>query len=87
MIDDAREVNSMVDDGGGRGARDAGTVTLDALFTQAPIGLAVLDSDLRVVRINTATPAMQGRREEDVVGRTFPGSHHVVDAEAAEALV
>jgi len=77
----------MIDDGGGGGARDAGMVTLDALFTQAPIGLAVLDSDLRVVRINTATPAMQGTREEDVIGRTFPGSHHVVDAEAAEALV
>ncbi|MGV9345894.1 hypothetical protein ACWDSD_13965 [Streptomyces spiralis] len=31
----------------------------------------MLDGDPRVVRINTATPAMQGIREEDVVGRTF----------------
>ncbi|MFD7406480.1 SpoIIE family protein phosphatase [Streptomyces sp. NPDC059866] len=77
----------MAEDGDGIGARDVGTVTLDALFTQAPIGLAVLDSDLRVVRINTATPAMQGTLEEDVIGRTFPGSHYVVDPEAAETLV
>ncbi|WP_433454452.1 PAS domain-containing protein [Streptomyces sp. CA-142005] len=77
----------MADAGRGRGAADAGTVTLEALFSQAPVGLAVLDCDLRVVRINTATPAMQGTREEDVIGRTFPGSHYVVDAEAAEALV
>lgn len=69
------------------GAGGAGTVMLDALFTQAPIGLAVLDGDLRVVRINTATPAMQGSREEDVIRRTFPASHYVVDAAAAEALV
>ncbi|MGW4565406.1 SpoIIE family protein phosphatase, partial [Streptomyces sp. NPDC004561] len=74
-------------DGGGPGERDAGAVTLDALFTQAPVGLAVLDSDLRVVRINTATPAMQGMREEQLIGRTFPGSHYVVEAEAAETLV
>ncbi|MER7841947.1 SpoIIE family protein phosphatase [Streptomyces sp. NPDC096040] len=77
----------MAYDSEGRGASDAGTVTLDALFTQAPVGLAVLDSDLRVARINTATPAMQGTREEDVIGRVFPGSHYVVDAEPAEAVV
>ncbi|MFI2761830.1 SpoIIE family protein phosphatase [Streptomyces echinatus] len=68
------------------GAGDAGAVVLDALFTQAPVGLAVLDSELCVVRINTATPAMQGMREEDVVGRTFPASHHVIDTDVAEAL-
>ncbi|WP_251096480.1 SpoIIE family protein phosphatase [Streptomyces sp. Caat 7-52] len=76
----------MVDTDETAGTGDAGTATLDALFTQAPVGLAVLDSELRVVRINTATPAMQGMREEEVVGRRFPASHHVVDGAAAEAL-
>ncbi|WP_327241586.1 SpoIIE family protein phosphatase [Streptomyces sp. NBC_01320] len=68
-------------------AGEAGAVMLDALFTQSPVGLAVLDGDLRVVQVNTATPAMQGMREEDVIGRSFPGSHYVVEAEAVEALL
>ncbi|WP_369251913.1 PAS domain-containing protein [Streptomyces sp. R41] len=62
-------------------------VMLDALFTQSPAGLAVLDNELRVVRVNTATPAMQGMREQGVVGRSLPGSHHVVEEEAAKTLV
>ncbi|MEY9964260.1 hypothetical protein ABIA33_002302 [Streptacidiphilus sp. MAP12-16] len=33
---------------------------LDALFTLSPAGLHMLDTELRVVRINTATSAMQG---------------------------
>jgi PAS domain S-box-containing protein len=74
-------------DRGGIVAGDPEAVMLDALFSQSPVGLAVLDSELRVVRVNTATPAMQRMREEDVVGRRFPGSHYVVEAEAAEALV
>ncbi|WP_181802112.1 SpoIIE family protein phosphatase [Streptomyces shenzhenensis] len=73
--------------GAGSGARDADAVILDALFTQSPVGLAVLDPGLRVLRVNTATPAMRGRPADQVVGRRFPASHHVVEEEAAEALV
>ncbi|OLZ74172.1 protein phosphatase [Streptomyces sp. IMTB 2501] len=77
----------MADRAGVGIAGDAGAVMLDALFTQSPVGLAVLDTELRVVRVNTATPAMRGMREEDVVGRRFPRSHYVVEEETAEGLV
>ncbi|WP_406435901.1 SpoIIE family protein phosphatase [Streptomyces sp. NBC_00631] len=71
----------------GSGTRDADGVILDALFTQSPVGLTVLDGDLRVLRVNTATPAMHGTPADEVVGRRFPASHHVVEEEVAEALV
>ncbi|MGW7427547.1 SpoIIE family protein phosphatase [Streptomyces sp. NPDC054813] len=77
----------MADRGRASVAGDTEAALLDALFTQSPVGLAVLDVELRVVCVNIATPAMQGTREADVVGRRFPGSHHVVEAEAVEALV
>ncbi|MFF4957664.1 SpoIIE family protein phosphatase [Streptomyces sp. NPDC001222] len=45
---------------------------LDALMTESPIGLHLLDTDLRVVRFNTASPGMRGVRAEDVIGQ--PGT-------------
>ncbi|MER7956286.1 PAS domain-containing protein [Streptomyces sp. NPDC096030] len=45
---------------------------LDAVFTQSPVGLHVLDADLRVLRINSAAAGMRGTTSErDVVGRPF----------------
>ena len=44
---------------------------LDALFETAPVGLAVLDRDLRFVRINTALKAVGGRNAVEAVGRTL----------------
>ncbi|WP_251092098.1 SpoIIE family protein phosphatase [Streptomyces sp. Caat 7-52] len=41
------------------------------LVTQAPIGLAVLDTDLRYLAINPALAAMHGVPEPDHVGRSF----------------
>ncbi|WP_432025930.1 SpoIIE family protein phosphatase [Streptomyces sp. 1222.5] len=41
------------------------------LVTQAPIGLAVLDPDLRYLAINPALAAMHGVPESDHVGRKF----------------
>lgn len=77
----------MADRAGGPAACDTGMAILDALFTRSPIGLAVLDTELRVLRINTAAPAMQGLREEDLVGRRFPNSHHVLEPEKVEAAL
>lgn len=48
---------------------DFDRAVLDALVTESPIGLHVLDTDLRVVRFNTASPGMRDVRAEDVIGR------------------
>ncbi|MFE5488958.1 SpoIIE family protein phosphatase [Streptomyces virginiae] len=62
---------------------------LDALFGQSPVGLHLLDTELRVVRVNSATPAMRGVPMEDVVGRPFEEVYGslLVDAAAVAALV
>lgn len=60
---------------------------LDALFTLSPAGLHMLDTELRVVRINTATSAMRGVRAEDLIGRRFPEAYGLVDPDQAEELV
>ncbi|MFD8953963.1 PAS domain-containing protein, partial [Streptomyces xanthophaeus] len=44
---------------------------LDALFTQSPVGLHVLDTELRLVRINTATRSMLKVPVEGLLGRHF----------------
>ncbi|MEU2060295.1 SpoIIE family protein phosphatase [Streptomyces sp. NPDC013455] len=57
------------------------------LVTQAPIGVAVLDSDLRYLDINPALAAMHGVPEAEHIGRSFrqilPGSPFI----AAEAVM
>ncbi|MDX6763975.1 PAS domain-containing protein, partial [Streptomyces sp. F8] len=62
---------------------------LEALFGQSPVGLHVLDTDLRIVRINAATPAMRHVRMQDVVGRRFEEVYLPLlqDAAAAASLV
>ncbi|MFD0112528.1 SpoIIE family protein phosphatase [Streptomyces sp. NPDC058320] len=42
---------------------------LEALFTQSPVGLHIFDPQLRLVRVNTATPSMQGVPTEQLLGR------------------
>ncbi|WP_405890462.1 SpoIIE family protein phosphatase [Streptomyces sp. NBC_01527] len=44
---------------------------MNALFTQSPVGLHVLDTQLRVVRVNTAASGMRGVPVEDVLGLHF----------------
>ncbi|MET7727702.1 SpoIIE family protein phosphatase [Streptomyces mirabilis] len=44
---------------------------LQALFTQPPIGLHVLDPELRIVRFNSAARGVQGLDISDAVGRTW----------------
>ncbi|WP_327325356.1 SpoIIE family protein phosphatase [Streptomyces sp. NBC_01210] len=58
---------------------DDAEALLHALFTQPPIGLHVLDPDLRIVRFNAAAPGVQGFSESEVVGRTFRDLGFVVD--------
>ncbi|MEU6985787.1 PAS domain-containing protein [Streptomyces sp. NPDC046324] len=44
---------------------------LDAVFTQSPVGLHVLDADLNVLRINSAAGGLRGMSEGEIVGRPF----------------
>jgi two-component system CheB/CheR fusion protein len=44
---------------------------LDTLLRGAPVGLAFVDRQLRYVRANDALAAMDGRRPEDIVGKTM----------------
>ncbi|WP_369262171.1 SpoIIE family protein phosphatase [Streptomyces sp. R35] len=53
---------------------DADVAMLDALFTQSPLGLRLLDTDLRVVRADSAAASKHGVAVEDLVGRRFPDS-------------
>lgn len=48
---------------------DFDRAVLDALLTESPVGLHVLDTELRLVRFNTASPGMRDVRAEDVIGR------------------
>ncbi|MFI5815030.1 SpoIIE family protein phosphatase [Streptomyces sp. NPDC051643] len=57
--------------GGGDAGDWVGGAILDALFTQSPVGLHVLDTELRVVRVNTATRGMRGVAVEGLLGRHF----------------
>ncbi|WP_411104564.1 SpoIIE family protein phosphatase [Streptomyces sp. cmx-4-9] len=50
---------------------DVELAVLDALFTQSPVGLHVLDTELRLVRINTATRPMHDVAVEDLLGQHF----------------
>src|SRR4051812_19664407 len=44
---------------------------LDALLEHAPLGVALLDADLRFIRVNPALAAMNGLAPEAHVGRTL----------------
>ncbi|RKN40039.1 SpoIIE family protein phosphatase [Streptomyces hoynatensis] len=44
---------------------------LRALFGQSPMGLHILDTELRVVRFNTAAPGMRGYALDSAVGHTW----------------
>ncbi|MFF4341139.1 SpoIIE family protein phosphatase [Kitasatospora sp. NPDC001540] len=57
--------------GGPRGSGEGDRLDaalLDALFAQAPLGLYLLDQDLRVIRYNTAAHGVRGMPSTDIVG-------------------
>jgi two-component system, chemotaxis family, CheB/CheR fusion protein len=45
---------------------------LEAIYANAPVGLAVLDADLRYLRINERLAAMNGHPVAEHLGRSFP---------------
>ncbi|MGW7041875.1 SpoIIE family protein phosphatase [Streptomyces avermitilis] len=71
----------------GRRVDEAAASMLEALFTQSPIGLHLLDTDLRVVRINTATPAMRGVPLDNLKGLPARDIYSLVQGVDLEALL
>ncbi|MET7609024.1 SpoIIE family protein phosphatase [Streptomyces avermitilis] len=71
----------------GRQLDETAASMLEALFTQSPIGLHLLDTDLRVVRINTATPLMRGVSLDDLEGRPARDAYDLVQGVDLEALL
>ncbi|BBA99845.1 putative magnesium or manganese-dependent protein phosphatase [Actinacidiphila reveromycinica] len=57
--------------------------SLDALFDSSPLGVAILDRDLRYVRVNDALAAMNGMPRDDLLGR---GVDELLDAATAREL-
>ncbi|MFD9099406.1 SpoIIE family protein phosphatase [Streptomyces collinus] len=58
---------------------------LRAMFTQSPVGLHVLDDQLRIIRVNTATCAMRDVPLDHLLGRVFTRAYRLADPEAEEA--
>ncbi|MFE7244205.1 SpoIIE family protein phosphatase [Streptomyces sp. NPDC057580] len=71
---------------GGTSASSISAGGIEALFNQSPIGLHILDPELRVVRINTATLAMHGVTAESVLGRPLGEAYPFADPAAEEAM-
>lgn len=66
------------------------SAVLEAVFAQSPLGLHVLDTDLRVIRVNTAAIGMRGIPEEQILGRPLAEvyqRYHPQDAEKAVRAV
>ncbi|MFF8595580.1 SpoIIE family protein phosphatase [Streptomyces sp. NPDC015220] len=60
---------------------------LEALFTSSPVGLHLLDTDLRVVRLNTATRAMRGVTLDDLVGQPIRDVYQMVSDNEVEPVL
>jgi PAS domain S-box-containing protein len=63
---------------------EASLVLLEALLASAPVGIAFLDAELRVARINTALATVLGCSVDDCTGRLArdlspPGMWRVVE--------
>jgi PAS domain S-box-containing protein len=51
--------------------RDESSAHLDALFVNAPVGLALLDRDMRYVRLNAYLASLHGAQAQSLLGRTL----------------
>ncbi|MEU2056366.1 SpoIIE family protein phosphatase [Streptomyces bungoensis] len=74
---------------GNRGAGpgdEVGSALLEALFTQAPTGLVVVDGDLRIQRINTASRGMRGITAEGLLGHPVTDALNMADPAGVAAM-
>jgi len=77
---------SVLEAGGAEGVGMAPAL-VEGLFTQSPVGLVVVDTDLRIVRINTASQGMRGASVEYLLGRPFTEALSMADPDAVEAMI
>lgn len=59
---------------------------LKAIFTQAPVGLHVLDDQLRVVRMNTVARGLRETTVGDLLGKRFTEAYELEDPEEELAV-
>ncbi|MFC8708739.1 SpoIIE family protein phosphatase [Streptomyces sp. NPDC057197] len=63
----------------GRPTDEISAAMLEALFTRSPVGLHLLDPDLRVVRLSTAATGMRKTSPDDLVGRPVRDVYRMVE--------
>ncbi|MEU5088706.1 SpoIIE family protein phosphatase [Streptomyces sp. NPDC021356] len=71
----------------GRPVEKTPAAMLEALFTSSPVGLHLLDPELRVVRLNTAAPLMRGEAPDDLAGRPIRDVYRMVEDNDMEAAL
>ncbi len=71
----------------GRGVDETSAAMLEALFTRSPVGLHLLDPQLRVVRLNTAAPALRGASTKEMTGRPVRDVYRMVEDNDLETLL
>ncbi|MET7367819.1 SpoIIE family protein phosphatase [Streptomyces sp. NPDC005566] len=64
-----------------------GKALLRALFTLSPIGMQVIDPDMRILRVNTAADGMSGIPADRLVGRRLVEAVRFTSPDAITALV
>ncbi|MET9473199.1 SpoIIE family protein phosphatase [Streptomyces sp. NPDC002917] len=71
---------------GGTPADGMSESLIEALFTESPIGLHILDRELRIVRINTATRVLHGVPPEGLLGRRLVEVYPLSDPATEESV-
>ncbi|MFD4691081.1 SpoIIE family protein phosphatase [Streptomyces sp. NPDC058463] len=67
-----------------------GRALLRALFTMSPIGMQVMDTDLRILRVNTAASGIRGMPADRLIGRRLDEAFRtfrVTSSDATTAMV
>ncbi|MFE6039054.1 SpoIIE family protein phosphatase [Streptomyces sp. NPDC056452] len=64
-----------------------GKALLRALFTMSPIGMQVMDTDLRILRVNTAAGGIRGIPADRLVGRRLDEAIRVTNPDATTAML
>jgi PAS domain S-box-containing protein len=64
-----------------------GAAVLETLFHQSPTGLMVLDTELRILRINVRTPVLHTVPIEQIMGRRFTDVYDISAPGEVEAML
>ncbi|MCF3960095.1 SpoIIE family protein phosphatase [Streptomyces fuscigenes] len=76
----------MAPNRGGGVSGEVRAALLEVLFTQAPVALLIVDTELRVRRVNTASDGIQGSTADDLVGRPVVEVINAMDTEDVEDM-